>query len=242
MFKRSSHKYLFNCNNCLHTFSSSLDKIYKSWCPYCSNPPKLLCNNINCNYCFLKSFASYEKSKYIKDKNINIRNIFISSMTKLIFICNNCNNEYINSPNNVSKNIWCNCIKNKTESKLYNIIKKDHLIIKQFKTEWCKNKTYLPFDFLLPKYNIIIELDGIQHFYQVSNWKSPDDQFENDVNKIKKANDNNYCVIRILQEDVLKDKFDWYAELTTTINKILNDKKIQNIFICKNNEYDKYKQ
>ena len=93
----------------------------------------------------------------------------------------------------------------------------------------------------MPKYNIIIELDGIQHFYQISNWKSPNEQFENDVNKMKKANDNNYCMIRILQEDVWKDNFDWYTELKRAINKILNDKKIQNIFICKNNEYNEFK-
>jgi hypothetical protein len=32
----------------------------------------------------------------------------------------------------------------------------------------CKNKTYLPFDFVLEENKIIIELDGIQHFEQIT--------------------------------------------------------------------------
>ena len=30
----------------------------------------------------------------------------------------------------------------------------------QFKVEWCKNKTYIPYDFCISEYKIIIELDG----------------------------------------------------------------------------------
>jgi hypothetical protein len=49
---------------------------------------------------------------------------------------------------------------------------------------------------------IIIELDGLQHFKQVSNWKSPDDNLINDKYKMKCVNENNYSIIRILQDDV----------------------------------------
>jgi hypothetical protein len=55
---------------------------------------------------------------------------------------------------------------------------------------------------------------------------------------MKCANDNNYSVIRILQEDVFYDTFDWINEIKQAIQKIIDDKIIQNIFICKNNEYD----
>lgn len=115
-------------------------------------------------------------------------------------------------------------------------------IIKQFKVEWCKKKIYLPFDFLICNHNIIIELDGAQHFSQVSNWTSPIEQQKNDRYKMTCANSNNFSVIRILQDDVWNDKFNWIVELNISINKIINEKKIQNIFICKNNEYDIYKK
>ena len=69
---------------------------------------------------------------------------------------------------------------------------------------------------------------------------------------MEQANKNGYSVIRILQEDVYFDKYDWVKELKDVIEKIKfnisnsnndNDNKIENIFLCKKNEYnifDKY--
>ena len=45
-------------------------------------------------------------------------------------------------------------------------------------------------------------------------------------------------LIRILQEDVFYDTFDWIDKINHAIQKIIENKIIQNIFICKNNEYD----
>jgi len=44
-------------------------------------------------------------------------------------------------------------------------------------------------------------------------------------------------LIRLLQEDVFYDKYDWLFELHQNIEKIKTDRIIQNIYICKNNEY-----
>ena len=38
----------------------------------------------------------------------------------------------------------------------------------------CKSKNPLPFDFYLPKYDICIEYDGIQHFKEIEYWKGRD--------------------------------------------------------------------
>ena len=51
------------------------------------------------------------------------------------------------------------------------------------------------------------------------------------------ANENGFSVIRILQKDVYKDKYDWLNELICHIEKITNENKVQNIYMCKNNEY-----
>ena len=61
----------------------------------------------------------------------------------------------------------------------------------QKKFEWCKNNSnmYLPFDFYLPELNIIIELDGNQHFFQVNNWNSPEITQATDKMKMKLANE-----------------------------------------------------
>jgi len=55
---------------------------------------------------------------------------------------------------------------------------------------------------------------------------------------MKCANDNNYSVIRILQEDVFYDSYDWLSELNNNIKDIIKNKKIQNIYMCKDNEYE----
>jgi very-short-patch-repair endonuclease len=129
--------------------------------------------------------------------------------------------------------------KNKTEKKLYDILIIIYpTLVRQFKEEWCKNKTYLPFDFCIPELKIIIELDGPQHFQQVSNWSSPEEQFENDKYKEKCANDNEYSVIRILQEDVLNDRYDWLKDLCNTIEEIKNGDEVVNAYLCKNGEYE----
>ena len=103
------------------------------------------------------------------------------------------------------------------ELKLSIQLTKYYNIKRQFKTEWCKNTKYLPFDFVIDERRIIIELDGPQHFKQVSNWISPEINLTNDLFKMDCANKNGFSVIRILQEDVLHDRYDWLSEL---INKI----------------------
>jgi very-short-patch-repair endonuclease len=107
---------------------------------------------------------------------------------------------------------------------------------------WCKkNKYLLPFDFSIPELNIIIELDGKQHFEQVRNWDNPDLIQKRDKYKMALANENKFSVIRLLQLDVYHNKFNWLEELNNNIEKIKTENKIQNIFMSKNNDYLIYK-
>ena len=49
------------------------------------------------------------------------------------------------------------------------------------------------------------------------------------------ALDNGYSVIRIIQEDVLNDTYDWYNELYSIIQ---STNKTMVSCLCKNNEYE----
>ena len=244
IFKSSNTKYWFECNKCNHTFDKVLGSVNSGgWCPYCSSPPKLLCNDHECSLCYDKSFACHEKSKYwsAKNRDIKPREIFRSSGNKYLFDCNKCNNTFDTALNNVVSGTWCPFCQNKTEAKIYSKLLPIYpIIITQFKQEWCKNIRHLPFDFCIPECKIIIELDGRQHFQQVSNWSSPEEQFENDKYKEKCANDNNYSVIRIIQEDVLNDTYDWLTDLCKYIEEIKNGDEIVNVYLCKNGEYDAF--
>jgi very-short-patch-repair endonuclease len=166
---------------------------------------------------------------------------YVKSNENVIIICNT-HGQFNQQPNNHLNGANCPMCSNKTETKLFDALKPMYpTLITQFKQEWCKKSRCLPFDFCIPDHNIIIELDGAQHFRQVSNWTSPEDTFKNDLFKEKCANDNGYSVIRILQEDVFGDKYDWLSNLQTDIENIIKDDTIiHNIYMCENGEYDNF--
>jgi len=241
VFKSSNNKYWFDCHQCQHSFNSALNNIVciGSWCPYCSN--QKLCENNECVLCYSNSFASHEKSKYWSEKNTEKpRNVFKCSNKKYWFDCNSSNHSFDSRLNHIVFGKWCPYCKNKSEKKIYEMLIVIYpTLIRDFKKQWCRRKNYLPFDFCIPEYKIIIELDGRQHFQQVPKRSSPEEQFENDKYKEKCANENGYLVIRILQEDVLYDKYDWLKELCDSVEKIINGYE-KNIYLCKNEEYSCY--
>jgi len=111
----------------------------------------------------------------------------------------------------------------KGEKKLSEYLKLKHPIKNQVKYDWCKNietNRHLPFDFEIYD-KIIIELDGDQHFIQVSNWKAPEIQKKSDEYKMKMAFENNKHIIRINHKYVLKDKNNWILLLETSILRLL---------------------
>ena len=241
VFKCSAKKYIFDCSYCNHTFDIPLnDVINNHWCSYCSN--NNLCENNDCQFCFNNSFASHEKSKYWSNKNeCQPRYVFKSSNKKYDFDCSLCNHSFKIKLDCVNKGNWCPFCVNKTEAKLYEkIITIYPSLQTQFKQNWCMKKSYLPFDFCIPEYKIIIELDGPQHFQQVANWSSPEEQFKNDKYKEECANKNGYSIIRLLQEDVFYDTYDWVKELCDTIEKVKSSEGITNVYLCKNGEYDQF--
>lgn len=221
VFKSSNNKYLFNCNKCSHDFEMSLNKITNSnrWCPFCCNPPQKLCENNECKECFNKSFASHEKSVYWSEKNkLNPRQVFKASDKKILFICYNCNNEF---ESRLSSYKWCPFCKKKTELKLLNWLKENYsqyTIKTQINFQWCKKRRTLPYDFLIKELNLIIELDGPQHFKQISNWQSHEKTQFTDGFKNNMALENGYSILRIEQEIVWYDKNNWNIELMNKIN------------------------
>ena len=169
--------------------------------------------------------------------------VYNGSNIKVEIKCSHHGSFYKTPDNHIHKNYpqGCPFCINKTETKLYEKIQLLYsTIMPQFKQEWCKKQKQLPFDFCIPEYKIIIELDGPQHFQQISNWSSPEEQYENDKYKEKCANDNGYSVIRLLQEDVFYDTYDWVKELCETIEELKNGDEIANVYLCKKCEYDNY--
>jgi len=234
-------RFKFKCDKCEHNFEMNLKGITMQghWCSYCSH--QKLCENIECKMCLDNSFASVERSKFLNDKNINPRMLFKSTNKKFDFDCDVCNETFPSSLSGVTNRVWCPLCVNKTEKILFDkLVEKYSSLKRQYKVDWCKNIRHLPFDFVIEDRKIIIELDGKQHFEQICKWQSPEKTREIDIYKMKCANENDFSVIRILQKDVYFNKYDWLDKLIINIEKITNENRVQNIYMCKNNEYDKF--
>ncbi len=179
-----------------------------------------------------------EKAKIIHGNTYNYSKVeYINSDTKVIITCKN-HGDYLQNPTEHLRGRGCIDCVNKTERILYDsLITIYPNIIRQYKQSWSNRKS---FDFCIEEYKIIIELDGKQHFHQVRNWWSPEEQLQNDLYKEKCANDNNYSIIRLLQEDVFYNKYDWLNRLCFTILLIKDSGNIENHYLCLNDEYKNY--
>ncbi|AHC55035.1 putative restriction endonuclease [Tunisvirus fontaine2] len=219
VFMRSNKKYWFKCDKCKHSFETGLNKIFIGrFCPFCSS--EKLCLSENCETCLEKSFATHEKVAFWNfEKNKKTpREVFRNSEKKRWFKCAN-GHDFFSILKNVSNGSWCPKCKNKTETKLLSFLEENFDgVIHQFKISWCKNPEtdrFLPFDFCVSK--TVIELDGRQHYEQVSNWRNPEEQQKTDRYKESCALTNGHSVLRILQEDIWNDKINWKKLLLENI-------------------------
>jgi very-short-patch-repair endonuclease/YHS domain-containing protein len=231
LHKYSNDKCWFDCDKCTHSFEMTLAHINEGkWCSYCAS--KILCNNESCKECLEKSFAGNLQSKYWSDKNeLTAREVFRLTNKQYYFNCNLCIKEFIMSPNQVvNQKSWCPTCKNKTALKLFDWLKDKYKVETQKRFDWTKTeKSYRRYDFCITKINLLIELDGPQHFIQVSNWTSPEKTSIIDEEKNNLAIENGFSIIRICQKSVLLDKEDWENKLLEVINNLTENPSIYKI-------------
>ena len=165
---------------------------------------------------------SIEKSCFIykdiwSDKNKEkCEYVAISCNKKFIFNCLNCSHEYLQSPNSKTLGSGCPYCVNKTELKVADFLKEQNIKFKrQFNIENIKKY----YDFYLPDFDLILEIDGDQHFRQVSNWGCPDVTINNDIEKMKTGLENSISFLRIYQPDIWKDKIDWKTIILKNLYK-----------------------
>ena len=99
------------------------------------------------------------------------------------------------------------------EKKIYTYLQRNNIeFVWQKKFEDCRNIYMLPFDFYLPKYNLLVEFDGQQH-YKVGNFSKSIEinrqKFEqlkkNDAIKTKYCKDNNINLLRLNYDDLINN-------------------------------------
>jgi len=244
LFIQSNKNIKFTCKMCLHIYETTPSHYHNrtNQCSYCSN--RKLCDKNDCKSCFDKSFASHPQIHCWSSKNTIIpRQIFKGSEKKGIFNCDLCTSEFESKLYNVLTGYWCPFCKKKTEALLLKFLRNEYPSCKtQLRFEWCRTadtRQIMPFDFGIEDNKILIELDGKQHFSQVSNWNAPEDVQLKDIEKIKRCIKEGYSIIHLCQEDVWKNKYDWKKYLLEEIEQ-LKTSEPKCVFIQMTTIYEKH--
>jgi hypothetical protein len=173
------------------------------------------------------------------------RFVYVHSRKPSECVCNKCHGVFSISSNNYLRGKGCSWCKKKTEVKLFDAMTLLYTLRRQPAYDWCKNeetKCFFPFDFSIEESKIILELDGIQHFKEVKHFRrTPEEQRERDLYKQQCANKNGYSMIRIFQEDVFYDTFDWLKPIQDAIEKIKKEEIVQNVYVSKDDVYQGFK-
>ena len=240
VFMHTKTKYKFHCDACPHTFDSAVaDIVSGHWCPYCANPPQKLCEDtFSCPTCLKKTFHSFEGKRpngiptvecWHEKNPLQPHEVFMNSAKIFKFNCDACPHPFNCSLNNIVKGRWCPTCKNKTEKLVLEFIqnlfsKKD--VKRRFTHEKVKNIRELPFDICILPHQIIIEVDGTQHFKNHCHFKSNAvEQCERDCNKMKIIFEEGYSIIRIVQEDIwlLKTRDEMLSKLKKAIEECIHN-------------------
>lgn len=203
---------IYECG-CPHEWEAQIKSrtFAASGCPHCSG--LLHCQHRSIVYTHPEIASEWHPTK---NNKIDIKNITKASNTPVWWSCSKSRSSHewkTNTNNRIGLNRGCPYCLNKTESKLYDYLRNLYPdTITQFKLDSCKFKKHLPFDFCIPELKTIIELDGRQHFEQVSNWGCPEKAVKRDIFKMQKAEKAGYKIIRIFQEDVYNNDLVWLSE------------------------------
>lgn len=241
----SNESAWFVCRHCFHEYNSKIcDVTGGTRCPYCAH--KDLCKDVKgCRVCFSNIFASVEKVIHLTKNNSHFDPLRCFKGDNLVGIemCCKKNHVFMTTPYSVTAGRWCPDCVNRTETVLYDFLLQSYKVKSQARFDWCKNPTtkrLLPFDFVIEKYKILIELDGAQHFRQVSNWKTPEHIKRIDVFKMKLALENGYSVVRMKQEDVYYNTIDWKGAIVRRI-ALYSRPIVRYVWLRGDKDYDKYR-
>lgn len=165
-------------------------------CYFCSYEERG--NNLKHSIEYIKSMIE----SYNNNKLLNFKDYLGSSVRNLKIECGSCGNIYITSFSDYMNNmqIRCKSCANKesvSERRIREFLTDNEIIFEQEKTyDDCRDINKLPFDFYLPKYNLIIEFDGQHHFYEIGRGNYETTKKHDEI-KNQYCKDNNINLLRI---------------------------------------------
>ena len=191
------------------------------------------CGCPECKGTNISKTKTYDTEKFIKkardvhgDKYDYSKVVYINSTTPVEIICKKHNTSFWQAPANHLQGKGCPiCNSSKLEDLVREILKDNNIDYEEQKTwDWLIYKTSQRVDFFLPKYNIILECQGIQHFEDVKFFGGENnllETIERDRNKKRLCIDHGIYVIYISN---LGEKYSYPYEVIdiSNVNNISN--------------------
>jgi len=246
----SGIKVYWSCSdpvcNCIHEWPAKIcsrtNLDHQSGCPFCNTAPKRTCIHNSLEYKHPEISAEWNHNK-----NGDLKPSVVPSGSG-IMVWWTCSNNSAHEwkaviGDRTAKNSGCPHCKHKTEAALFDWLVEqlpDYTIKPQKTFSWCCGITSnrrLRYDFYIVELNRIIELDGPQHFEDISNWKSFKETRKKDIHKMKCALEHDIPVIRITQVMFKERK----ADMKDILLPHILDEKLQYVFLCEDNEYRTHK-
>jgi len=190
---------------CIHEYKSTPNNrcgINKQNCPFCCN--QQICIHSSIVYTHPNIAKEWHLTK--NDNKTPCQFSKGNTSNNIWWICNE-KHEYKALIKNRTNGSGCPNCKHKTEMKLTEYLNKympDNITQER---KLCPGRSY---DNISHSCKLVVELDGPQHFVNIPLWKNDSEKNQDiDVYKMKEAIYKGYRIIRILQEDVLKNNEAW---------------------------------
>ena len=212
-YKTARTKITFKCTKDGFEWDATPDTILRTrnkGCPKCSGNVKN------------KTTDDFIKELYTISSNIIIHGEYVNSKIKVACECKACGYNWDATPSSLLAGSGCpKCNFSKGELAISKYLDDNYINYKtQYTFKGCKQKRKLPFDFYLPKLNIVIEYQGVQHYEPVEHFGGVKDF---NLRKIRDDVKEKYCKqnnIRIIKIPYTTKDVGMYLDKELKINKL----------------------
>lgn len=228
-YKRSHILVRIKCTRCDQIFMQKPDKhLQGHGCEACGRKDRDNALRKTMNQ-FMKEALIIHENNYTYDQSE-----YINLKTFIKIFCVKCNLTFEQRPSSHLAGHGCPYHMYKTQARVFKHIQTLYPgSLYEYRFPNLPNRR---FDIFIPEVQVVVEIDGRQHFEQIKNWGNPEDTHRIDRDKMDFLLCNGITVIRLYQPDVYKDSIDWKGFINDTIKHkarglyTLSTKNVYNIF------------
>jgi len=232
-------KMRHNCKDCNNfewdvIAGNFIRKDHPTRCKLCSNKKAIEKTKETLSVKAKEHFYDIFNNEILNSNNFELLSDYKNDTTHLLLKCKKCNNTFTRLPSSITipKIIRCDYCEELSKPILkiieflntYNIQYYKECYFPKFKS--LKNGNSFRYDLFLPKYNLIIEYDGEQHFDKSNTYNTYDLELYDQLKNLKILLSSKYAILRISKTEVNKINEILYTLLFENSFKTINENKL----------------